>query len=255
MGLFERIKGWLTEGESAILTENKDQQTGGASRFTSGFTWPWKKIAIFADGRLPQGWMWTSDGKLIMPGIYDATMGDALRVLPMYSLNISKTQSQVFEANFGNFRELIIGNSRYTVASKGIPAISANIWKWKRITATLSAGAATNQELVAAVSGKKIQMVLIAMGVSTLVDNIAPCSISATIHDADGTALSGNNVIAIPAYLYDLTNGKFFGNPYVHLGWMNAVCYSGTANKAIQADFAGGNGAEQVWLDFAYREF
>ena len=124
-------------------------------------------------------------------------------------------------------------------------------WKWGTLDITCAGGAASDQALVAAVTGKKIQIVITNIMVQPVTgDNMQP--ISVTIQDSDNVQLSGAAVFVIPTF-YKTQIG--LGGGQYHVPFMGAVAYSATANRAIEADIAGGAGAEHVIITYAWREF
>lgn len=163
----------------------------------------------------------------------------------MYTASVGDKLGEVLVSQQNVFPELTIG-----AALRGY-ATTPDEWKWGTLDITCAGGSAADQALVAAVAGKKIQLVITNITVQPVTgDNMQP--IQVTIQDSDNLTLSGAAVFVIPTFYK--TQIGIGGGQYV-VPWMGAVCYSATANRAIEADVAGGAGAEHVIITYAWREF
>ena len=116
----------------------------------------------------------------------------------------------------------------------------------------LTAGAASDVALIAAVASLKFDVILGGILVVP-VDNVAQTTITATFQDSDNVAVTGF-LAALLSYVWSTTTSVFAGALSQTYPSSTARFITATANRALEVDVAGGNGTETVVIWGLYRQ-
>lgn len=256
MGLWEYIKKSLNLGtDDMVMVHEVPMDSFRATDTThtmrSGRYWPFKKAFMSADGRTMPGFACDPNMKIVNPNLYDATMGDALRVLPMFTTGSVVTQGLAL-AHIGQLDpEGTLGGALMDINTPAAP----DEWKWGRVVITVAGGGTiTDSQLVAGVTGKKIQISIIGLNIVPADAGGLACG-TLTIQDSDNVTLSGAAVLHVGPYRRLDANNILI--PFTR-EWdvmRGPVAYSATNALAIEVDGAAFVAGDVVEIIYAWREF
>ena len=138
----------------------------------------------------------------------------------------------------------------------GVIAASIAGPRWEPFSkdSTLAGGALADVELIAAVAGKKFEVLILHFGLALPIDQAGINPISGTFQDEDDAAVVPPSTVHL-WYTYDTAGNDFAvsgGNQnFSHHGlWF----ITPTVAKALEVDYAGGAGIEEVHISGIYRE-
>lgn len=254
MGLWEYIKKSLNLGtDDMVMVHEVPMDSFRATDTThtmrSGRYWPFKKAFMSADGRTMPGFACDPNMKIVNPYIYDAMMGDALRVLPMAAASTGPSHALSMAYLLAHFPERTIG------AASGPYVTEPDEWKWGRVAITVAGGGTiTDSQLVGAASGKKIQISIVGLNVVPVDAGGFVCG-TLTIQDSDNVTLSGASVLHVGPYRRLDANSIIV--PFTR-EWdvmRGPVAYSATNGLAIEVDGAAFVAGDVVEIIYAWREF
>lgn len=253
MGLWEYIKKSLNLGADDMtmvheVPMDSFRATDTTHTMRSGKYWPFKKMFMSADGRMPNGFALEPNGKITNPHVYDSVMGDAIRTMPMMKGSAGGTLWSALEVISRLHPENTVGSGFHDVGL-GAPA-NPDEWKWGHVTRVANGA---DVEIIATKAGVKFQVVVTKI-------TVTPISVAATwqvcaisLQDSDNVNLSGTYQYNLP-FFFDAGLGATWPGELT-FPWMGAVAYSATANRAIEMDVTGLTGNDIVDIYFAWREF
>lgn len=231
--------------DSSQLYRFYSQSTGGQMGLPASGTTPFKH-SVITPVQAPPGIYYDTTGKVTKPHIYDATMGDGIRVLPMHQTASGLAQGTATDRFWSNTPYLTLGASLNT--SSNVP-VQPNVWKWGMQSFPINA--ATDITLLPAVASTKYQVVSIACVPHSATAD-AKVAFTLTFTEDGSAAHGGSRVIAVDSF-YKSAIGMSGG---VSFPFMGSVWYTGTANKkGICTVNNVGQAGDTVDYHFAYRTY
>jgi len=205
-------------------------------------------------GILPPGWYVDSGGALRMEG-WDTDLGQSRHTSYPHLTGVTTSTAQtaaVYKDGLygGPFPEGTLGGAKISAAGGG----TAPVWKNLYASIALTAGGITDQSLIAAVAGKRFDVVLGGVAVVAPVDATGVISLVLTYQDSANAAVAGMLTSNL-AYKWDVTNSRFAGFTQTLYPWPSANFTTPTAGLALEVDVTGGAGTEAVVIWGRYREF